>query len=107
MQPSLRQARSSKLALCSTDVGYPTLLCPTLHYTTGQGIFCSERKVLHVGQVDQIDQIDHIKIIQILACRYDEMLYRMCVVVQIQPRKHVLDHAGHTSTASTQKHELQ
>ena len=41
-------------------------------------------------------------IIYMLTCRRD-MLCRICVV-QIQPRKHVPDHAGYT--APTRQHEL-
>ena len=52
----------------------------------------------HIHQIDHdLDHLDHLY----LTCRYE-----MCgiCIVQIQPRKHVLDHAGYT--ASTRQHEL-
>ena len=57
--------------------------------------------ISHVGQTDQIDHdlLDHL---YILTCR-NEMLCRICIV-QIQPRKYVLDHADYE--APTMPHEL-
>ena len=52
---------------------------------------------------DQVGQIDHLDY-RDLHLLGSEVLCRICTAVQIQPRKHVLDHADHT--APTRQHEL-
>ena len=70
-----------------------------LHIKTGSPVLrilrwfrsLRRRNIVHVEQI---------YVIEILTCW--EMLRRICMV-QIQPRKHVLDHAGYT--ASTRRHD--